>query len=201
MPAVPPDPRKLEQLRKAMEAFERGETSGQLIDHTREEALAPVRKRALGLLDQRARSREELRGRLVRAEFEEQAIDEVLDDLERSGLLNDAAFAHEWVRQRAKRRGKSSRALDRELQQKGVGNADRADALAQLSQDDEEATARVVAEKKARQVKNVPDGRAEYDKVLRRVVGAMARRGFPEGMALRLGREVLDERIAQLREE
>lgn len=193
-----PDPEKLEQLKEAVEAYERGEGSNQLFDRTREEALAPVRKRALGLLDQRARSRDELRSRLLRAEFEPQLVEDVLDQLQGSGLLNDAAFAHEWVRQRAKRRGKSLRFLDRELQQKGVAQADRAEALAQLSEADEEATARAVAEKKARQVRHRPDGRAEYDKVLRRIVGAMARRGFPEGMALRLGREVLEQRLAEL---
>ncbi|MCT2337772.1 recombination regulator RecX [Corynebacterium sp. p3-SID1056] len=196
-----PDPEKLEKLQQALAAYERGERHGELFDRTREEALAPVRKRALGLLDQRARSREELRGRLVRAEFAPQVIEEVLDELERNGLINDANFAHEWVRQRAKRRGKSSRALDRELAQKGVGRADRADALAQLSEEDEEHTAREVAQKKARQVKRVPADRGEYNKLLRRVVGAMARRGFPEGMALAIGREVLEARLDELRED
>ena len=192
-----PDPEKLEKLQQALAAYERGERHGELFDRTREE----VRKRALGLLDQRARSREELRGRLVRAEFAPQVIEEVLDELERNGLINDANFAHEWVRQRAKRRGKSSRALDRELAQKGVGRADRADALAQLSEEDEEHTAREVAQKKARQVKRVPADRGEYNKLLRRVVGAMARRGFPEGMALAIGREVLEARLDELRED
>lgn len=192
-----PDPEKIARLQAALDAYEPG--SG-FIDHAHEAALAPVRKRALGLLDQRARSREELRSRLVKAEFEPKHIDEVLDDLAASGLLNDAQFASEWVRQRAARRGKSARALDMELRDKGVGGADRAAALEQISEDDEERTARDVAEKAARKVKAAPSDRAEYDKQLRRIVGALARRGFNQSMALRIGREALDERVAGLGE-
>lgn len=192
-----PDPEKIARLQAALDAYEPG--SG-FIDHAHEAALAPVRKRALGLLDQRARSREELRSRLVKAEFEPKFVDEVLDDLAASGLLNDAQFASEWVRQRAARRGKSARALDMELRDKGVGGADRAAALEQISEDDEERTARDVAEKAARKVKAAPSDRAEYDKQLRRIVGALARRGFNQSMALRIGREALDERVAGLGE-
>ena len=188
------DPEKIARLKAALEAYRPG--SG-LIDHAREEAKSPVRKRALGLLDQRARSREELRGRLIKAEFEPALVDEVLDDLAASGLINDTAFASEWVRQRAARRGKSARALDMELRDKGVGSADRAAALEQITDDDEERIARGVAEKAARKVKRAPEDRAEYDKFLRRIVGALARRGFHQGLAMRLGREALDERIAE----
>lgn len=188
-----PDREKIARLQAALDAYEPG--TG-LFDREHEEALAPVRKRALGLLDQRARSRAELRERLLKAEFEPQLVDEVVDDLAASGLVNDAQFASEWVRQRAARRGKSARVLDMELRDKGVGGADRAAALEQISDADEERTARAVAEKAARKVKSTPVDRTEYDKHLRRVVGALARRGFNQGMALRLGREALDERIA-----
>lgn len=188
------DAEKIAQLQAAIEAYQ----PGGFIDRRREEALAPVRKRALGLLDQRARSREELRGRLIEAEFEPQLVDEVLDDLARTGLLNDSTFAAEWVRQRAARRGKSTRALDRELREKGVAAADRADALAQITDEDEEATARAVAEKAARKVKAAPADRAEYDKHLRRIVGALARRGFGQGMSLRIAKDALEARIGEL---
>ena len=191
------DADKIARLQEALDAYEPG--TG-LFDRKHEEALAPVRKRALGLLDQRARSRAELRERLLKAEFEPQLVDEVLDDLAGSGLINDAQFAHEWVRQRAARRGKSARVLDMELRDKGVGGADRAAALEQISDEDEEHTARAVAEKSARKVKSAPTDRAEYDKHLRRIVGALARRGFNQGMALRIAREELNGRIAECEE-
>lgn len=191
------DADKIARLQEALDAYEPG--TG-LFDRKHEEALAPVRKRALGLLDQRARSRAELRERLLKAEFEPQLVDEVLDDLAGSGLINDAQFAHEWVRQRAARRGKSARVLDMELRDKGVGGADRAAALEQISDEDEEHTARAVAEKSARKVKSAPTDRAGYDKHLRRIVGALARRGFNQGMALRIAREELNGRIAECEE-
>ena len=191
------DADKIARLQEALDAYEPG--TG-LFDRKHEEALAPVRKRALGLLDQRARSRAELRERLIKAEFEPQLVDEVLDDLAGSGLINDAQFAHEWVRQRAARRGKSARVLDMELRDKGVGGADRAAALEQISDEDEEHTARAVAEKSARKVKSAPTDRAGYDKHLRRIVGALARRGFNQGMALRIAREELNGRIAECEE-
>lgn len=189
-----PDPDKIARLQAALDAYEPG--TG-LFDREREEALAPVRKRALGLLDQRARSRSELRDRLLKAEFEPGLVDEVVDDLAGSGLVNDGQFATEWVRQRAARRGKSARALDMELRDKGVGEADRASSLEQISGEDEERTARAVAGKAARKVKAAPANRADYDKHLRRIVGALARRGFNQGMAIRIGREELDARIAE----
>lgn len=185
---------RIDQLRQALADFR----PGSLFDHEAEEAKAAVRKRALLFLDARARSRHELRGRLLDLEFEEAVVDDVLDDLAGVGLLDDAAFAHEWVRQRHARRGKSSRVLDRELQDKGVDSATRADALEQIDAADEEATARALAEKKARSVRTVPADRAERDKALRRIVGVLARRGFAQGMSLRIARDALDERVAQL---
>lgn len=185
---------KIEQLRRAMAEYR----PGTLFDHDAEEAKSDVRKRALLLLDARARSRHELRSRLVDLEFDPVVIDDVLDDLAGVGLLNDADFAHEWVRQRHARRGKSTRVLDRELKDKGVDAATRADALEQIDPADEEATARALAEKKARTVRSAPADRAEHDKMLRRIVGVLARRGFNQSMSLRIAREALDERVAQL---
>lgn len=196
MPA--PDPEKVAKLKRALDAYEAGE-SGELFDTNHEEALAPVRKRALGLLDQRARSRDELRKRLLRAEFAPELVDEVLDSLERSLLIDDRAFATEWVRQRASRRGKSAKALDMELRDKGVDAAVRAEALAQITEEDEEAQARALAAKKARSVKEVPTDRAQYDKELRRVVGVLARRGYSSGMSMGVAREALDARLDELR--
>lgn len=189
-----PDPEKLARLQRAIDEFEEGD----LFDARRDEALAPVRKRALGLLDQRARSRHELRERLIKAEFAPELVDEVLASLERASLIDDSLFAHEWVRQRAARRGKSAKALDMELRDKGVAADVRASALAQISEEDEEAQARALAEKKARALKVVPADRAEYDKALRRVIGVLARRGYSSELTVRVARESLDARIETL---
>lgn len=193
-----PAPEKLEQLRQALEAYEKGEAEGGLFDRGAEEAKSKVRSRALGLLDQRSRSRQELYDRLVQAEFAPEVVDEVLDDLAHAGLINDVVFAAEWVRQRHKRRGKSRSVLDRELREKGVSQEDRDEALAQIDSADEEAMARALAEKKARSVKSVPADRKEREKALRRIVGVLARRGFNEGMSLNIAISALEERCEEL---
>ena len=193
-----PDPEKLRALQKALEEYSGAEP---LVDENREKALSRVRERALLLLDSRARSRQELRDRLVKAEFEPELVDEVLDSFQRNGLVDDLTFAREWVRQRFERRGKSAAMLDVELQRKGVGEADRAEALSVIDRDDEREVARALAMKKAKQVKRIPEDRQQRDKELRRIVGVLARRGFNSGMSLELAREALDERCAELEED
>ena len=91
--------------------------------------------------------------------------------------------------------------LDVELQRKGVGEADRAEALSVIDRDDEREVARALATKKAKQVKRIPEDRQQRDKELRRIVGVLARRGFNSGMSLELAREALDERCAELEED
>lgn len=192
---------KIEKLRSILDNFERAHARGEsdFFDHEKEEKKANVRRRALLLLDQRARSVSELTTRLKALEFEEEIISEVIEDLLRAKLLDDELFASEWVRQRAARRGKSSRALDRELQEKGVDRQTRVAALEQLDPDDERETARAVAVKKARSETKIPQERSDYDKALRRVLGALARRGFPAGLSMEFAREALDERIEHLK--
>lgn len=200
-----PDPEKIHRLQEALDAYAAGGGTG-LIDHEHEKAAAKVRERALRLLDQRARSRHELRDRLLdprRVKEGEDApdpdlVDEVLDALERAGLIDDEAFAQQWVRQRFERRGKSSAVLRRELQEKGVSAANRECALSLIDERDEQQLARTLARKKARSVKTVPADRTARDKELRRIVGVLARRGFPQSMALEIGKDALDERCREL---
>lgn len=195
---VQPSPDKIERLRHALEEYESGNAGGSLIDTEAEEAKAAVRSRALGLLDQRARSRKELHDRLVAAEFEPDVVEAVLDDLAGVGLIDDESFAREWVRQRHVRRGKSARALNLELKEKGVASEDRAAALEQVTEDSEETIARQIAAKKARTLKKVPEDRHERDKFLRRIVGTLARRGYNQSLTMRVSIEALDARIAEL---
>lgn len=193
-----PNPEKIAQLRDAISEYTADRADGAaFIDRELEEAKAPVRKKALGLLNYRARSTQELRGKLRDAEFEVAVIDEVIADLERSKLLDDESFAREWVYQRHNRRGKTRLVLDHELADKGIAPAIRAQALEQIDDDDEAELAEALAEKKARKVKRI-NSRADYDKELRKIVGVLARRGFGQGMALKYGRQSLDARCAEL---
>ncbi len=173
-----------------------------LYDAGREESKAPIRAKALRLLDQRMRSRKELVERLEAVEeFPTSMIEEVVDDLTRSGLVNDELFASEWVRQRFASRGKSKMVLNRELQEKGIDASLRADALAQITHNAEEEVARKLAAKKAATIKSVaPDFKAKQ-KDLRKVVGVLARRGFPSELSMNIARDQLEDRYRELEED
>ncbi|AFH52205.1 Regulatory protein recX [Corynebacterium pseudotuberculosis 267] len=189
---------KRKRLSQALERYH--EEGNELFDKKFEEAKAPVKHRALLLLDQRQRSRHELKQRLLLLDFEEELVDSVLEDFECSKLLDDQMFANEWVRQRHMARGKSRTALNHELREKGVARYQREEALRQISEDDEENVARTLAWKKARSVKKIPETRNEYDKALRRIVGVLARRGFGQSQSLQVARSALERRLAELKE-
>ncbi|WP_337447969.1 regulatory protein RecX [Corynebacterium pseudokroppenstedtii] len=178
------------------EAISRVDTSRSIAKE--ENAVRPVRSRALRLLDHRARSEQELRDRLLDAEFPQASVDTVIADLVESGLIDDRRFAEEWVRQRRTRRGKSRSVLREELRRKGVSTADCDHALAVVSDDDEQELARHVAEDRARRIRTVPADRKEKYDHLRRIAAALARRGFSAGMSQRIAHDVVEERITEL---
>lgn len=211
-----PDEEKLAQLARAIEEYESGEYSPTIIDPVAEERKSAVRHRALLLLNSRRRSRRELFDRLstpTQSQRKRQqtaesgdddvatdaasslvdptVINEVLDDLERVGLIDDDLFAEQWVRERHQRRGKTRRVLDQELINKGVAEEVRLRALSQLSDEDELHVARTLVEKEVAKVGELAD-RRHYDKALRSLVGKLARRGFDTSLALNLCREALE---------
>lgn len=173
-----------------------------LYDAGREESKAPIRAKALRLLDQRMRSRKELVERLEAVEeFPTSMIEEVVDDLTRSGLVNDELFASEWVRQRFASRGKSKMVLNRELQEKGIDASLRAVALEQITHNTEEEVARKLAAKKAATIKSVAPDFNSKQKDLRKVVGVLARRGFPSELSMNIARDQLEDRYRELEED
>jgi regulatory protein len=87
----------------------------------------------LRLLEARPRSTSELRDRLRRKDFADQAIEAALARLTDLGMLDDAAFARLWVENRQASRPRGVGALRDELRRKGV---DRALVEATLSDDE-----------------------------------------------------------------
>ena len=75
---------------------------------------------ALRKLTAQARTRHELAVALRARNVPEDAAAEVLDRLGEVGLVDDAAFADEWVSSRQQRRHLSRSALRQELQRKGI---------------------------------------------------------------------------------
>ena len=149
---------------------------------------------ALRLLGVRARSRSEIRERLVRKGFDAETIDDVMVRLDRAGLLDDADFAAEWVRSRHQNSGRGRLALRHELKAKGVDAASIENALADIDPDDEREIAGRLVEKKLTPmvVAAVVADRGERDKQFRRLVGMLVRRGYPQSVAMGVVSEQLD---------
>jgi regulatory protein len=103
------------------------------------------------------------------------------------GLIDDAAFAGAWVESRHHSRGLARRALASELRTKGVAPALIDEAMTQLDADTEAETARALVDRKLRATRGL-----DRQKRLRRLAGMLARKGYGEGLALRVVREALE---------
>ncbi|WP_247597560.1 recombination regulator RecX [Streptomyces sp. RKND-216] len=142
----------------------------------------------LRLLTGTPRTRQQLADALRRREIPDEAAQQVLDRFEEVGLIDDAAFADAWVDSRHHSRGLARRALARELRTKGVDAATVDEAVGRLDSDQEAETARALVDRKLRTTRGLP-----REKRIRRLAGMLARRGYAEGLALRVVRQALEE--------
>ncbi|MEU1352080.1 recombination regulator RecX [Streptomyces sp. NPDC005775] len=147
-----------------------------------------ARNICLRLLTGTPRTRKQLADALRKREIPDEAAEEVLSRFEDVGLIDDAAFADAWVDSRHHGRGLARRALVRELRTKGVDSAVIDEAVGRLDSEQEEETARELVARKLRSTRGL-----ERDKRLRRLAGMLARKGYGEGMALRVVRRALEE--------
>lgn len=85
---------------------------------------------ALRILERRARSTADLRGRLVSAGYQAVHVDGIVARLESVGLLDDARYARDWVAARDRYRPRGERALRQELGLRGVSGPMIDDVLA-----------------------------------------------------------------------
>ncbi len=134
----------------------------------------------LRLLTARARTRAELFGQLAKRGYPDDVSDRVLDRLAQVGLVDDVDFAQQWVQSRRVNAGKGKRALAAELRTKGVDNDVITAALADIDAGAERERAEQLVRDKLRREK-LGDG--DDPKVMRRLVGMLARRGYGQSMA------------------
>ncbi|MCX3060508.1 recombination regulator RecX [Streptomyces beihaiensis] len=158
---------------------ERGEPSGDPAERARNICLR--------LLTGTPRTRSQLAEALRKRDIPDEVAEEVLSRFEEVGLINDSAFADAWVESRHHGRGLARRALARELRTKGVDSTVIDEAVGQLDAEQEEETARELVARKLRSTRGL-----DRDKRLRRLAGMLARKGYPEGMALRVVRQALE---------
>lgn len=107
----------------------------------------------------------------------EEAIAEVLTRFSDVGLIDDAAFAEQWVTSRHTNKGLSKRALRAELRTKGVDDEQIEASVGAITTDDEIAAATELAAKRARSMRGV-----SREVAYRRIAGSLARRGYGPGV-------------------
>lgn len=149
---------------------------------------AVARKILLDALTGQARSRKELADKLAKKDVPADLARRLLDRFTEVGLVDDAAFARQWVESRQRSRGLAPRALAQELRRKGVDDDTARAALDLIGEDDQRAAARALVDKKLRSLRGVDTTTAT-----RRLAGLLARKGYPAGMAFEVVREALGE--------
>ena len=137
-------------------------------------------------LEAAPRTRAELATTLRERQVPDDIAQRVLDRFEEVGLIDDRMFARLWVESRQRGRLLSGRALRSELRRKGVPDTIIDEALQAVTVDDELDAAREVAARKARSVVGLP--RATQ---VRRLSGALARKGYGPAVTAQVVREAL----------
>ena len=137
------------------------------------------------------KSRAMLEKKLVEKEISVEVIEDILNRFEAVNLINDAEFADMYVRTRMNVKKLSRSAIRRELKTKGVEGELAEIALEQRTEEDERADAHELVRKKLRPSMELGD-RAEKEKVMRRLVAMLGRKGYPAGLAFSVVREEVE---------
>lgn len=132
------------------------------------------------------RTRSQLERVLARRQVPAPAAHEALDRFAELGYVDDQVFAQAWVESRHRSKGLARRALRYELRNRGVDDATIDDAVASLDADSERATAQALVARRLPSTRGLPTPNR-----INRLAGALARKGYPAGLALSVVREAL----------
>lgn len=150
------------------------------------DAEAVARSIALGRLSRAPQTRAQLERVMRRRQVPDEVAQRLLDRFAEVGLVDDASFADAWVESRHAGRGLGRRALAHELRQRGVDDELIGAALTGLDPDTEAASARALVTARLPSTR-----RLDRAARIRRLVGMLARKGYSQGLALRVVRDVL----------
>jgi regulatory protein len=133
------------------------------------------------------KTRQQLADLLAKRGVPDDAAERVLDRFIEVGLIDDAAFARDWVSSRQAGRGLARRALSAELRAKGVEPEVAAEAVGEVDDEDERAAALRLVERRLGGMRRLDRATAT-----RRLMGMLARKGYNAGLAAAVVREALD---------
>lgn len=138
------------------------------------------------------KSRHQLAVKLADKDIPQDVAEAVLDRFEEVRLVDDAEFARMWVDSRSRSKSLARGALKRELAEKGISGELAAEALEQVSDEDELEAARALARRKLQSSVNLTD-RAARDKQAKRLVSMLARKGYPPSVGYRVVNEIIGD--------
>ena len=150
-----------------------------------EGAYREAMQRAGHLLASRPRTEQELRIRLSSAGFDRAVVAHVIERLIELRLVDDEAFAHQWVAERAVTKGRAGDALISELVEKGVDRSVAEEAVSRAGID-ELAQASELAARFLPKVANKP-----LERQAEALLGRLLRRGFSHEIARDAVRSVM----------
>ena len=137
-----------------------------------------------------AKTRGQLRKKLQAEGFDAELIEPLLDKFEAAKLIDDAEYAQTFVAQKSRTKKLSRAALRRELAERGVHGEEAENALAQRTDEQEREDAAELVRKKLRPGMDLSD-RTKKDRVTRRLLGMLARRGYSSSVSMSVIREEL----------
>lgn len=150
-----------------------------------------VRAEAESTLLRRLRTRQlsvsEAHGVVVDAGLSGHAADELIEQFERLGYLDDASLAEQLMHAAVTRKRQGRQAIGPLLTKRGIPR-DVADAAIAALPDDDLERALEFARTKARSL-----GARDRETALRRLLGQLARRGYPSSVSMTAARQALDE--------
>lgn len=127
---------------------------------------------ALILLEFRPRAEAEIRKNLKSHGVDDPTVENVLERLRQSGLIDDQKFAKNWIENRNEFRPRSRRALEYEMRQRGVSIEAIQTALSEVDINEDELAFQA-AQKYARKLSHL-----EWQAFRQKLVGFLSRRGF-----------------------
>ena len=157
-----------------------------------ERAVEKLRRRAMNIclwhLERMDQTRKGLFDKLVKKEIPDIIIEETLVKLSDMGLVDDERYAENFVNSRVDGRLLGRRAVIQGLRQKGVDTDIIAEAISEVTDEQEESNAKILVSRKMKSSKGL-----DRQKRMNRLVGMLARKGYRGDVAFRVVRNALDE--------
>ena len=138
-----------------------------------EDEIRKAVNRALHYLGFKMRSEHEVKQKLLQVGYGEAVVLEALVKLRELGFLNDETFSNALLETQKRSSGKGPRAIQQELQQKGIGKELQEKMVDSYSDEEQVEVARKVAEKEARKNKSQSPQQKE-----RRIQNTLLRKGY-----------------------